>query len=153
MFKLQLCKPLPFYPILSELKFLIHWRSLMLLAFGVCLPLTIFATLATEIVKVNAGLSWELPILSVINQVAQPQLDLLAAYLTPLGVFWGVFPIFVAIALILLKRQQWRSLFYWFTALLGSVEINHTAKAFFHRVRPHLWKSFYAPDRVMPCLV
>ncbi len=118
----------------------------MLLAIGVCLPLTIFATLVAEIVKTNAGLSWDLPILSVINQAAQPQLDFLAAMLTPLGVFWGAFPVAVAIALILLKRQRWRSLFYWITALLGSAQINDTTKIFFHRVRPHLWESFYVAD-------
>lgn len=147
MFKLEICNSLPSSPSSIERKLLVHWRSLMLLAIGACLPLIIFAKLAVEIIKTDGGLSWELPILALINKTARPQLDFLAATLTPLGVFWGVFPIAVAIALILLKRQQWRSLFYWFVALLGSIGINHTAKLFFHRVRPHLWESFYVPDR------
>src|ERR671932_1736045 len=68
-------------------------------------------------------------------------MDVFATTVTKFGVFWGVFPVATAIALLLLLRRRWRSLTYLLTTLFGSIIINRTAKVLLHRVRPHLWQS------------
>jgi len=79
--------------------------------------------------------------LLAVHQTAQPQMDAVAVYLTRLGVFWGVFPIAMAIALFLLRKRRWHQLAYFLTVLSGSILINRTVKLLLHRVRPHLWQS------------
>jgi undecaprenyl-diphosphatase len=118
-----------------------HWRSLLLLLVGVYIPLQGFGELAEDIWEHEGGFPWDVPLLLGIHALARPQLDVFAATLTKFGVFWGVFPIAFAIALVLLLRRQWRSLVYLLTTLLGSIVINRTAKVVLHRVRPHLWES------------
>lgn len=130
----------------SFLKFLKRWlivrRSfLLILLIGVFLPLQIFGNLAEDVWEHQGGFSWDVPILLAIHSTAQPQLDVLAATLTKLGVFWGVLPIATVTALILLIRRQWYALAYLVTTLTGSIVINRTMKALLHRVRPHLWQS------------
>jgi undecaprenyl-diphosphatase len=115
--------------------------SLVLLLIGVFLPLQIFGELAEEVWENEDGFPWDVPILLAIRSTAQPQLDVFASTLTKLGVFWGVFPVASAIALMLFIRRRWRKLAYLITTLLGSIIINRTAKILLHRVRPHLWES------------
>lgn len=118
-----------------------HWRSLLLLLIGVYVPLQVFGELAEEVWENEGGFPWDVPILLAIHSTASPQMDVFAATLTRFGVFWGVFPIASAIALLLLLQRRWRSLTYLLTTLLGSIIINRTAKVLLHRVRPHLWPS------------
>ncbi|MFH7024364.1 MAG: phosphatase PAP2 family protein [Heteroscytonema crispum UTEX LB 1556] len=118
-----------------------HRTSLLLLLLGVFLPLQIFGELAEDIWENEGGFSWDVPILLAIHQIANPKLDILVVFLTKLGVFWGVVPVAVAIALMLLLRRQWYWLTYFLVTLLGSTLINRTAKVLLHRVRPHLWQS------------
>ncbi|MBW4448325.1 MAG: phosphatase PAP2 family protein [Spirirestis rafaelensis WJT71-NPBG6] len=118
-----------------------HRRSLLLLLIGVYLPLQVFGELAEDVWENEGGFRWDVPILLAIHSTAQPQLDVFAATLTKLGVFWGVFPVASAIAIALFIRRRWRSLIYLITTLLGSIIINRTAKVLLHRVRPHLWQS------------
>jgi undecaprenyl-diphosphatase len=123
-------------------KFLVtRWRSLLLLLIGVYIPLQVFGELAEEVWENEGGFPWDVPILLAIHQTASPQMDIFATTLTQFGVFWGVFPVTVVIALVLLRRRRWRSLAYLLTTLLGSIVINRTAKGALHRVRPHLWES------------
>lgn len=123
-------------------KFLVtRWRSLLLLLIGVYIPLQVFGELAEEVWENEGGFPWDVPILLAIHQTASPQMDIFATTLTHFGVFWGVFPVTVVIALVLLRRRRWRSLAYLLTTLLGSIIINRTAKGALHRVRPHLWES------------
>ncbi|WP_414529860.1 phosphatase PAP2 family protein [Nodularia chucula] len=122
-----------------------HWRALVVLFVGVYVPLQIFGLLALKVEQNRGGFPWDLPILMTIHSVAQPQLDKFAALLTKLGSFWTVLPMMMAIALILLLQRRWRSLTYLFVTAAGSTIINHTAKAFWHRVRPDLWTSV-APE-------
>lgn len=82
-----------------------------------------------------------MPILLAIHQSARPHLDAVAVWLTKFGVFWGVLPIAIAIALFLLLKRQWSQLAYFLTVLVGSIVINRTVKLLLHRVRPHLWLS------------
>jgi membrane-associated phospholipid phosphatase len=118
-----------------------HWRSLLVLLIGVFLPLQIFGELAEDVWQNQGGFPWDVQILLSINTTSSPKLDVIATTLTKLGVFWGVFPVAVAIALILLIQRKWRSLAYLIPTLLGSIVINCAAKVLLHRVRPHLWQS------------
>lgn len=120
---------------------LLRRASLLLLLIGVFLPLQIFGELAEEVWENEGGFPWDVPILLAIHSTAQPQLDVFASTLTKLGVFWGVFPVASAIALVLFIKRRWRKLAYLITTLLGSIIINRTAKTLLHRVRPHLWES------------
>ena len=118
-----------------------HWRSLLVLFIGVYLPLQVFGELAEEVWENEGGFPWDVPILLAVHSTSSTQMDAFATILTKLGVFWGVFPVASAIALLFLRRRRWRSLTYLLTTLFGSIIINRTAKALLHRVRPHLWSS------------
>ena len=118
-----------------------HWRSLLVLLIGVFLPLQIFGELAEDVWQHEGGFPWDVRILYGIQGTFSPQRDVIATTLTKLGVFWGVFPVAIAVCLILLVKRKWRSLAFLIPTLLGSIIINRTAKALLHRVRPHLWQS------------
>jgi membrane-associated phospholipid phosphatase len=120
-----------------------RWRSLLLLIFGVYLPLAAFEMLALKVGTYESGFPWDVAILLAVHKTAHPYLDVFAAWFTKLGVYWGVFPFAAVIGVILLRQRQWRSLAYLLTTLLGSTAINITAKEVMHRIRPHLWESLY----------
>jgi membrane-associated phospholipid phosphatase len=124
---------------------LARWDSLLVILLGVCLPLLIFEQLAVIVWQDEVGFPWDEPILRAIHETATPQLDAFAVIFTKLGVFWGVFPIAIAISLFLLYLRRWRSLTYLLITLIGNVFINRIAKEFLHRVRPSLWDSL-APE-------
>lgn len=118
-------------------------RLLFTIVFAIELPLILFITLASEIQKNSAILSWDTSILLAIHQTTHTKLDLLAAMLTELGIYWGVIPLTTVIFLVLLYRQKWRQAFYLLTTMLGCAIISPTLKLLLHRERPHLWESFY----------
>lgn len=118
-----------------------RWRSLLVLLIGVYLPLQLFGFLAVKVWQNAGGFPWDEPILLAIHKTAQPQLDIFALTLTNFGSIRIVFPVVVAIALLLLFLKRWRSLVFLLTASLGNAIINRTAKEFMHRVRPQLWDS------------
>lgn len=118
-----------------------HWRSLLVLLIGVCLPLLVFEELAVVVLQNEGGFPWDEPLLLAIHRNAQPQLDIFAVTLTKLGVFWGVFPVTSVISVVLLRLRRWRSLTYFLITLLGNFAINRTLKLLLHRARPHLWES------------
>lgn len=122
---------------------LAHWRSLLGLLVGVYVPLQIFELLAVEIWKNQGGFPWDERILLAVHGTATTQLDVFAAILTNLGSFSIAFPIALLLSVPLLLQRRWRSLIYLMTALLGNAIINNAAKVFLHRMRPHLWESFY----------
>lgn len=118
-----------------------HRKSLLLLLIGVFFPLQVFGELAEDVWENEGGFPWDVSILLAIHSTANPQLDIFASSLTKLGVYWGVFPVAIAIGLALLVRRRWRKLVYFLITLGGSIIINRTAKILLHRVRPHLWPS------------
>ena len=118
-----------------------RWRSLLLLAIGVCLPLLVFEQLAVVVWRNPSGFSWDASILLAIHATAQPSLDRVATTLTKFGVFRGVFPAGLLVSLVLLYLRRWRSLTYWLITLGGSIVINRTTKFWLHRVRPSLWDT------------
>ncbi|HEY9663018.1 MAG TPA: phosphatase PAP2 family protein [Allocoleopsis sp.] len=117
-----------------------HWRSLLLIVFGVYLPLAIFIILATQIWQHEGGLAWDTTILMAIHQTAQTPLDWIATYLTKFGTRWGVIPFTVVFSLVLIARKRWRSFLYFLITMTGCGITNLTAKALLHRVRPRLWE-------------
>lgn len=118
-----------------------RYRSLLLLLLGVFFPLQIFGELAEEVWENEGGFPWDVPLLLAIRATATPQLDHVATVLTQFGVYWGVVPAAILIALILWRQRHWRSLTYFLIALVGSAILNRTAKALLQRVRPQLWTS------------
>ena len=141
MFNAQLWKLFQSFLRFLQRLLIAHWRSLLLLFIGVYFPLQVFGELAEEVWENEAGFPWDVPILLAIHTTANGELDVMAATLTKLGVFWGVFPIATVTALVLFRRRWWRALAYLITTLVGSIIINRTAKVLLHRVRPHLWES------------
>jgi undecaprenyl-diphosphatase len=117
-----------------------HYQALLVLFMGVLLPLQIFAELADEVWE-KEGLAWDQPILLWLREMASPQLDRFAVILTQFGVYWGVFPLAIAIGLVLLGQRRWRSLTYYSLTLVGSALINITVKSLSARSRPALWDS------------
>ena len=117
------------------------WLPLLLLLFGILLPFLIFGRLIEDVWKQSGGVGLDVPILLAVHRMEQPALDTFAIYLSNLGVFWGVFPVAIAIMLFLLSKRYWHKLAYWLTVLGGSIVINLTLKQLIHRVRPHLWQS------------
>lgn len=117
------------------------WLQILLLLSGVLLPFWVFGRLAEEVLENDGGFSWDEPILLTIHRMEQPQLDTFAVYFTKFGVFWGVFPLSIAVAVFFFSKRYWYRLTYWLTVLGGSIIINRTVKLQLHRVRPHLWAS------------
>jgi len=115
--------------------------ALLLLLVGVLFPLQIFGDLAEDIWEDQGGFVWDESILLAIRSTARPELDFIATNLTKLGVYWGVFPVSIALMIFLLIKRQWHKLTYLVITLGGSVIINRTVKVLLHRVRPHLWES------------
>lgn len=122
---------------------LARWRSLLALLIGIYLPLQVFELLALEMRKNRGGFPWDLSVLRAIHATEQPQLNAFAATLTQFGQFQGMFPLIAAVALLLFLRRRWRALAYWIVTQYGSTIINQNIKLVMHRVRPHLWESFY----------
>jgi undecaprenyl-diphosphatase len=137
-------RPRSFLQFLRQL-FAARWRSLLALALGVCLPLLVFEQLALVVWRDQGGFLWDVPLLEAIHATTRPGLDRFAATLTKFGVFRGVFPVATVVSIWLLYQRRWRSLAYWAITLSGSIVINRTAKAYWHRLRPSLWNSV-APE-------
>ncbi|BAU11841.1 PA-phosphatase-like phosphoesterase [Leptolyngbya sp. NIES-3755] len=117
-----------------------RWQTLLLLFLGVVLPLIVVEQF-TVIIQHQGTFAWDRTILLAIHGTAQPILDRIATTITPLGVFYGVFPVTTVISIGLLYQQKWRSLTYLLVTLLGSALINRTAKVWLHRDRPAFWDS------------
>ncbi|MBF2027955.1 MAG: phosphatase PAP2 family protein [Oscillatoriales cyanobacterium C42_A2020_001] len=116
---------------------------LQLAVWGVALPLLIVSLLTALVWGRDGGIGWDELILLAIHKTLQPSLDTLAAVLSELGVYRGVFPAVIAIAVGLLAARRWRLLIYVLTVAVGEMLINRTAKILIHRPRPHLWETPY----------
>ncbi|NJO42641.1 MAG: phosphatase PAP2 family protein [Cyanobacteria bacterium CRU_2_1] len=116
-----------------------NWQVLLFVLLGLYAPLMVFGFLALQIWKHESGLTWDVSIMMAIHASAQIKLDILAARLTDFGTKLGVLPMTIILSLVLLYLRRWRSLTYFLITMIGCGLINHTAKAFLHRVRPSLW--------------
>lgn len=119
-----------------------YWWLFVLI--GVYFPLQIFSLLAIGIAtNLEGGLPWDLPISLSVHAMARPYLDLFASYFTQLGIYWGVAPFVIFLALIFLWQRKWRSISYLVITALGAIWLNHITKLTFHRPRPQVWELFY----------
>lgn len=123
-----------------------HWRSLLILIFGIYLPLQIFILLAAQVWISETGLQWDVPILLALHNTTQADLDAFAHIVTRFGTRWGVFPASVGLMALFFTLKRWRSLLYLFMTVFGCLVINRSAKELWHRARPHLWDSPFPPE-------
>ncbi|HEY9623017.1 MAG TPA: phosphatase PAP2 family protein [Crinalium sp.] len=136
----------PNFPVFSKFLqrwFETHWRSLLLLFFGVYIPLQVFAVVALQVWGLEGGLTWDEPMMTAIHTTATESFDRLAAIVTKCGSAWIVGPVSLAIAFIFFFQKQWRSLVYLLLTIVGCGVLNIVAKGYWHRVRPGLWESGY----------
>lgn len=123
-----------------------HWRSLLILVFGIYLPLQIFILLAVRVWMSETGLQWDAPILLALHDHAQADLDTFAHIVTRFGTRWGVVPASLGLMGLFFSLKRWRSLLYLFMTVFGCWVINRSAKELWHRARPHLWDSPFPPE-------
>jgi membrane-associated phospholipid phosphatase len=109
---------------------------------GLYLPLLLFHCLAFMVWS-SSTFIWENSLLYILHTTATPQIDEIASTLTHFGMKWGVFPVAIGIALILLLQGQWSILRYWVLTFTSSIACCTFAKVLWHRARPQLWESFY----------
>ena len=110
---------------------------------AIVFPLILFTALAIEIKRNSVILAWDNSILLAIHQTAQTHIDVFAATLTDLGIYWGVIPLTAAISLFLLYHRKRQQALYLLITVLGCAVISPTIKLLVHRQRPHLWISLY----------
>lgn len=113
-----------------------YWR-----VWGLSISTLIFVYLAILVWHHPTALDWDQRLLLAIHTTAHPYLDQAANILTKLGIYWGVVPVVLGVSVTLLIQRQWRSLIYLLATCGGTAAINSSAKALFHRVRPHLWEA------------
>jgi membrane-associated phospholipid phosphatase len=117
-----------------------RWQLLLVLFFGVGLPLVAFGSLAEDVYTVG-GMGWDEPILRWVHRHATPGLDAAMIFISAIGYAYGVVPLaFVVFVALLVVRRRGNALF-WGVAMGGTSALNMGAKAFFRRDRPDLWLS------------
>jgi membrane-associated phospholipid phosphatase len=118
--------------------------ALLVLFFGVLIPLYVFGKLAEDVAE-QAVFSFDKPILLFIHSLATPFLDNVMLAFSALGYLFGVVPLDIGLFLFLLWRHRWRYATFWGLAIGGAALLNLIAKSAFGRIRPDLWLSI-APE-------
>lgn len=116
-----------------------HWQRLLVLGFGSILPLFAFALIAEDIVE-REPFAYDPAMLSMLHNAAAPGYDVLMRVVSNVGHSWGVVPLDIALALVLLMRSRWAQAQYWIAAVGGAGLINWIAKHLFARERPAMWE-------------
>lgn len=115
------------------------WLLLALFA-GILVPMLFFGHLAEE-VHTDGGLRFDVPLLELIHQHANPRRDAFVAFLTNWGSYLSV-PALLLIAVGLWWRlHQAASAVFFSVSVVGSLLLNLAVKGLFHRARPALWVS------------
>jgi len=114
--------------------------AIVVLFFGVCLPLLLFGHLADEVME-NERIAFDLPIQTFVHGRASPTLDQVMLWLSRAGSAWMTVPFDALIAIVLLARQRRRLAAFWLLAVGGAAALNAIAKQVFSRERPALWIS------------
>lgn len=117
-----------------------NWPHLLLVFFGVLLPLAIFAALAEDVVE-RAKFWWDEPILRWLHEHATPTMDSVMVFVSRLGVWWGLVPFDLAAIALLVVRRRWSRATFFALAVGGAGLLNVVTKQFFGRQRPALWLS------------
>jgi len=121
-----------------------RWKLLLLLFFGVGVPLVAFGNLAVDVWS-RGGIGWDEPILRYLHQHATPGRDAAMKIISGLGHEWGVVPLGVLIFVLLLVVKRRGNAVFWAVAVGGAGLLNQGAKMSFRRTRPDLWESV-APE-------
>ncbi len=117
-----------------------NWARLLVLFFGVLLPLLVFAALAEDVVE-REKVRWDEPVLRWLHGHATPALNSAMVRVSDLGMWWGLIPFDVAVVGILLVRRRWARATFFALAVLGAGLLNVLTKQIFARERPSLWPS------------
>lgn len=116
-----------------------HCRGIILLFFGLFLPLWVFAELADEVHEMEQ-LVFDDPLLLRAHAVAGPGLDGFFVVVSSIG-YEGVVALDAGVVLLLLAMRRGREAAFAVVAFVGSALLNLGAKQFFQRERPTLWES------------
>jgi membrane-associated phospholipid phosphatase len=117
-----------------------RWQLLLLLFFGVALPLVAFGALAEDVYTAG-GIGWDEPILRYVHQHATPERDAAMKFISAIGYAWGVVPVAIGLTFVLLAVRRRGNALFWAVAMGGAGLMNRGAKALFRRDRPELWLS------------
>ena len=117
-----------------------HGVLLLLVFFGLLLPLWGFAELAGEIHEQDA-IGFDEPILRFAHGLSTPGLDRFFVVVTDIGYQRGVIPLDILLVLGLLWRRRLRPATFACIALVGSALLNVGTKLVFARERPSFWES------------
>lgn len=121
-----------------------RWKLLLLLFFGIGLPLIAFGDLAEDVYS-RGGIGWDEPILRWAHAHATPTWDAVMVFISAIGHEYGVVPLTVLILIGLLVMRRRGNALFWAVAMVGAGTMNTLAKLFFRRTRPDLWESV-APE-------
>jgi undecaprenyl-diphosphatase len=117
-----------------------RWKLLLLLFFGVGLPLVAFGSLARD-VWTRGGILWDEPILRYVHRHETPGRTDFMQFISAIGYGWGVVPVsLLGFVALLVVRRRGNALF-WAVAIGGAAVLNQAAKFSFRRARPELWLS------------
>lgn len=116
------------------------WARVILLFFGVLLPLAVFAELAEDVAE-RVKFRWDEPVLQWLHERATPTLDSAMVSVSLLGVWWGLVPFDLGVSGLLLMRRQWDRAVFFALAVGGAGLLNVATKQIFGRERPTLWLS------------
>lgn len=117
-----------------------RWKLLLLLFFGIGLPLVAFGDLAEDVWS-RGGILWDEPILRYVHQHSTPGRDAGMKLISDLGHLYGVVPMAVLIVVGLLAMRRRGNALFFAVAMVGAGTLNTGAKLFFRRTRPDLWLS------------
>ncbi|MPY66170.1 phosphatase PAP2 family protein [Deinococcus sp. SDU3-2] len=126
-----------------------HWRTLLLLFFGLLVPLLIFVSIAEDVFE-KEPFAFEKPLMLALHAGQSPFLDRVAAAFSLLGSARGMVP--VTLVLVLLFYRVRHRLGYFLAISLGGVAlINVLLKNVFDRSRPAFWTPILPePDYSFP---
>jgi undecaprenyl-diphosphatase len=122
-----------------------HWRRMLVLLFGSVVPLLAFAAIAEDVVE-HEPFAFDQTILGALHAAAAPGYDVLMRAASQAGHSWGVVPLDIVLALLLLAQRRWAHALFWILAVGGTGCINWIAKQLFARERPALWDVIARPD-------
>ncbi len=118
--------------------------ELLLLFFGVLLPLLLFGLVAEDVLE-HEAFRVDRWLLLLLHAHSGPGLDRAMLTLSFIGSVWLMAPLDLLIAALLAWQRRWRSAIFWTLAVGGAALLNGAAKHLIARVRPDLWISI-APE-------
>lgn len=126
-----------------------HWRTLLLVFFGLLVPLLIFVSIAEDVFE-KEPFAFEEPLMLALHAGQSPLLNHVAATFSLLGSARGMVP--VTLVLVFLFYRLRHRLGYFLAISLGGVAlINVLLKNVFERPRPAFWTPILPePDYSFP---